>query len=114
MLDGLRTHEELRSEADGGTRDELGMADYERLHELSDVELELDVGVASKVRDGIALTAAEVGALRAAFAKPQWRIRPRGTSIRPPRNEFALERLGTSSTTERTDIGYRYYTWVSA
>ena len=38
--------------------------------------------------------------------------RERGASVRPPRNEFALERLGTSQTPERTDIGYRYYGWV--
>jgi hypothetical protein len=38
--------------------------------------------------------------------------RERGASVCPPRREFALERLGTSQTPERTDVGYRYYGWV--
>jgi hydroxymethylglutaryl-CoA synthase len=113
MLDGLRTREDLCVKADGGTRVELGMAEYERLHSLSEAELRLDPRVANKVRDGIALTAAEVAVLRAALANLEWRVRPRGTSVRPPSNEFVLERLGTSATPEHTDVGYRYYTWVN-
>jgi hydroxymethylglutaryl-CoA synthase len=38
--------------------------------------------------------------------------RERGVSVRAPRGEFALERLGTSSSPERTDVGYRYYGWI--
>jgi hydroxymethylglutaryl-CoA synthase len=38
--------------------------------------------------------------------------RERGASLRAPRSEFVLERLGTSETPERTDVGYRYYGWV--
>jgi hydroxymethylglutaryl-CoA synthase len=38
----------------------------------------------------------------------------RGASVRPPHGEFALERLGTSESPERTDVGYRYYHWVDA
>jgi hydroxymethylglutaryl-CoA synthase len=38
--------------------------------------------------------------------------RERGASVRAPRAEFALERLGTSSSPERTDVGYRYYGWI--
>ncbi len=38
--------------------------------------------------------------------------RERGAPLLPPRGEFALERLGTSSSAERTDVGYRYYGWI--
>jgi hydroxymethylglutaryl-CoA synthase len=114
MVAGLRTHKDLRSEEEGGSRVGLTMAEYERLHELCDSELDLGDGIASKIRDGIALTASDVAALRAALARPQWRVAPRGRSVRSPRNEFALERLGTSSTPDRTDVGYRYYAWVGA
>jgi hydroxymethylglutaryl-CoA synthase len=38
--------------------------------------------------------------------------RERGPSLCAPRAEFVLERLGTSETAERTDVGYRYYGWV--
>jgi hydroxymethylglutaryl-CoA synthase len=38
--------------------------------------------------------------------------RERGSSRCAPRAEFVLERLGTSETAERTDVGYRYYGWV--
>jgi hydroxymethylglutaryl-CoA synthase len=109
---GLRMHEELREEAEGGRRVPLSMTEYERLHGLSDCELEGDERVIGKLRDGVALGASEVATLRAAWAKPAWRVRPRGVSVRPPSGEFALERLGTSSTAELTDVGYRYYAWV--
>jgi hydroxymethylglutaryl-CoA synthase len=33
-------------------------------------------------------------------------------SVLPPRNEFALTRVGTESGPTRTDLGYRYYDWV--
>jgi hypothetical protein len=111
---GLRTHEDLRVEAEGGSRVPLSMIEYERLHGLTDCELDGDEKVLQKVRDGLALSAPEVEALRSAWTKPAWRIRPRGVSVRPPSAEFALERLGTQSSAERTDLGYRYYAWVPA
>jgi len=74
LLDQLHVHEDLHPESEGGSRLELEVAQYERLHEISDGE--------------------------------------RGASVRAPRQEFALERFGTSRTPERTDIGYRYYGWV--
>jgi len=74
LVDGLRVRDDLRAESEGGLRVPLSVADYERLHELSD--------------------------------------RARGESVRAPKGEFALERLGTSETAERTDMGYRYYGWV--
>jgi hydroxymethylglutaryl-CoA synthase len=70
----LRVRESLRPESEGGERIPLEVADYERLHRLTD--------------------------------------RERGLSVRAPRDEFALERIGTSETAERTDVGYRYYGWV--
>jgi hydroxymethylglutaryl-CoA synthase len=115
----LRLADELRSRAEGGTRVPLSIADYERLHALADAELEGDSpamdAVMQKLRDGVSLTPAEVaaiGALRAAVASPKWRVRPRGASILAPSAEFALERIGTTSSAERTDTGYRYYAWV--
>jgi hypothetical protein len=104
--------EGLRPEAEGGSRVSLSMSDYERLHNLADCELEGEESVVQKLRDGLALSAAEVAVLRAAWSKPAWRVRPRGASVRPPRQEFALDRLGTSSTAQLTDVGYRYYKWV--
>jgi hypothetical protein len=88
------------------------MTEYERLHGLTDCELDGDEKVLGKLRDGVALGASEVATLRAAWTKPAWRVRPRGASVRPPSGEFALERLGTSRSAELTDVGYRYYTWV--
>jgi hypothetical protein len=90
----------------------LTLAEYERLHELRDVELDVDDGVARKLREGAALGESEVAALRRALDNPTWRVRARGTSVRPPKGEFVLERLGTESSPKRTDVGYRYYAWV--
>jgi hydroxymethylglutaryl-CoA synthase len=109
---GLRTHEDLRVEAEGGSRVPLSMMEYERLHGLADCELDGDEKVVQKLRDGLALSAPEVAVLRSVWTKPVWRIRPRGASVRPPSAEFALDHLGTHSSAERTDLGYRYYTWV--
>jgi hydroxymethylglutaryl-CoA synthase len=108
----LRTHDELRAEAEGGTRVPLSMTEYERLHGLTDCELDGDERVIGKLRDGLALSASEAATLRAAWAKPAWRVRPRGASVRPPSGEFALDRLGTHVSPELTDVGYRYYAWV--
>jgi hypothetical protein len=88
------------------------MAEYESLHALSDCEIDLEDRVAQKVRDGCALEPAEVVTLRRALERPQWRVRSRGRSVRPPKGEFALERLGTESSPQKTDVGYRYYVWV--
>jgi hydroxymethylglutaryl-CoA synthase len=33
-------------------------------------------------------------------------------SVIPPRDEFALTRVGTESSSQKTDLGYRYYAWV--
>jgi hydroxymethylglutaryl-CoA synthase len=74
LVENLHVRESLRPESEGGERIPLTVAEYERLHELTD--------------------------------------RERGASLRPPRGEFALERIGTSETAERTDVGYRYYGWV--
>jgi 3-hydroxy-3-methylglutaryl CoA synthase len=111
-IGSLRVAKELHSEAEGGPRVPLSMSDYERLHNLADCELDGDESVVQKLRDGLALNASEVMALRAVWAKPAWRVRPRAASVRPPREEFALDHLGTSSTPLRTDVGYRYYKWV--
>jgi hydroxymethylglutaryl-CoA synthase len=108
----LRVGSELRAEADGGPRVSLSVADYERLHGLSDAELECGDGIAQKLRDGLPLVAAEVAALRDAWQHPTWRVRARGASVRPPKGEFALSHLGTTSSAQRTDTGYRYYVWV--
>jgi hydroxymethylglutaryl-CoA synthase len=35
-------------------------------------------------------------------------------SLRAPRDEFALVRIGAEQTPQKTDVGYRYYEWVSA
>jgi hydroxymethylglutaryl-CoA synthase len=85
----LRIHDELRPEAEGGRRVPLSVDEYERLHGLADCELEGDP------------------------TKPVWRVRARGASVRPPSGEFALDRLGTTSSPELTDVGYRYYAWVA-
>jgi hydroxymethylglutaryl-CoA synthase len=108
----LRLHEELRPEGEGGARVALSLAEYERLHGLSDCELECEAGVLQKLRDGVALGPEEVAALRAAWCKPAWRVRARGASVRPPREEFALQRVGETSSAQLTDLGYRYYAWV--
>jgi hydroxymethylglutaryl-CoA synthase len=88
MARGLRIHDELRPESEGGSRVPLSVAEYERLHGLSDCELEGEP------------------------TKPAWRVRTRGASVRPPSGEFALDHLGTTSSPELTDVGYRYYAWV--
>jgi hydroxymethylglutaryl-CoA synthase len=75
LVSQLRVRDSLRPESEGGDRIPLSVADYERLHKLSD--------------------------------------RERGASVHAPRGEFALERLGTSESAERTDVGYRYYGWVN-
>jgi hydroxymethylglutaryl-CoA synthase len=108
----LQVRRDLRSEADGGPRVSLSVADYERLHGLSDAELECGDGVAQKLRDGVALAPTEVAALRDAWQHPTWRVRPRGASVRPPQAEFALSHLGTANSAQRTDTGYRYYVWA--
>jgi hydroxymethylglutaryl-CoA synthase len=108
----MHVADDLRAESEGGSRVPLTMAEYERLHALSDYEIELDEGVAQKVRDGCALEAAEVVTLRRALERRQWRVRSRGRSVRAPKGEFALEHLGTESSPQKTDVGYRYYVWV--
>jgi hydroxymethylglutaryl-CoA synthase len=109
----LRTHEALVPEAEGGSRVPLSMTEYERLHGLTDCELDGDESVIQKLRDGLALSVVDATALRSAWTKPAWRIRARGASVRPPTAEFALHHLGTSTSAELTDFGYRYYAWVS-
>lgn len=109
----LRVSECLRPEAEGGPRVPLSVAEYERLHSLADSELELSDGLAQKLEGGVALDGADMHALRAAWMRPAWRVRPRGSSVRPPRSEFALDRLGTSQSAQRTDVGYRYYVFVT-
>ncbi|MCL2449815.1 MAG: hypothetical protein FWD17_12780 [Polyangiaceae bacterium] len=108
----LHVRDDLRSEEDGGRRVALSVGDYERLHGLSDAELECGDGVAQKLRDGVALDAADMAALREHWAHPSWRIKSRGASVRAPKGEFVLSHLGTTSTPQRTDTGYRYYAWV--
>ena len=108
----LRVGADLRPESEGGPRVPLSVAEYERLHGLSDAELECGEGVAQKLRDGVPLVAADVAALRDAWQHPTWRVKPRGTSVRAPKGEFALSHLGTTSSAQRTDTGYRYYVWV--
>ncbi len=109
----LDLRRELRPEAEGGARVALSVSEYERLHGLADCELECDPAVTQKIRDGVGLGPAEVSLLRAAWLSPRWRVKPRSPSIRSPRAEFALERIGTSDTPERTDVGYRYYDWIA-
>ncbi|HLK38006.1 MAG TPA: hydroxymethylglutaryl-CoA synthase [Polyangiaceae bacterium] len=113
MVRDLRVQRDLLPESEGGVRVPLHLGEYERLHALSDSEIDLPREVAMKVHEALPLDAAETAAVRAALAGPRWRVRSRGASIRPPREEFALERLGTTASAERTDVGYRYYGWVS-
>jgi hypothetical protein len=108
----LRVAEDLRPETEGGLRVALSVAEYERLHGLADSELDFPGDLAKKLRDGMALGEADVAALRASWQHPVWRVRPRGLSVRAPKGEFALERLGTEVSAQRTDVGYRYYAWV--
>ncbi len=108
----LQVGESLRPEAEGGTRVPLSVAEYERLHGLADYEPDFPGDLAKKLRDGMALGEVDVAALRSAWQHPSWRVRPRGLSVRAPKGEFALERLGTESSPQRTDVGYRYYAWV--
>jgi hydroxymethylglutaryl-CoA synthase len=108
----LRVGEDLRPETEGGLRVALSVAEYERLHGLADSELDFPGDLAKKLRDGMALGEADVAALRSAWQHPAWRVRPRGLSVRAPKGEFALERLGTEVSAQRTDVGYRYYAWV--
>jgi hydroxymethylglutaryl-CoA synthase len=108
----LHVRRDLLSEDDGGPRVPLAIADYERLHGLSDAELECGDGVAQKLRDGVPLGSPDVAALRDAWLHPTWRVRARGASVRAPKAEFALSHLGTASSAQRTDTGYRYYVWV--
>jgi hydroxymethylglutaryl-CoA synthase len=108
----LRVGEDLKPETEGGLRVALSVAEYERLHGLSDSELDFPGDIAKKLRDGMALGETDVASLRAAWQHPSFRVRPRGLSVRAPKGEFALERLGTEVSPQRTDVGYRYYAWV--
>jgi hydroxymethylglutaryl-CoA synthase len=108
----LHVGADLLPEAEGGQRVALSVSEYERLHGLVDCELKAESDVLQKLRDGVALAPLEVASLRAAWTKPSWRVASRGASVRPPRGEFALERIGTDQSPQRTDVGYRYYTWV--
>jgi hydroxymethylglutaryl-CoA synthase len=110
----LRTHEEMRGPDEGGPRIPVALADYERLHGLSDVEPDFGDALAQKLAAREPLTAADVTALRAALDAKSWRVRARGESLVAPRGEFAIERLGTSASAQKTDTGYRYYGWISA
>jgi hydroxymethylglutaryl-CoA synthase len=108
----LHVGSDLLPEAEGGKRVALSVSEYERLHGLVDCELNAESDVLQKLRDGVGLAPLEVASLRAAWTKPSWRVASRGASVRPPRGEFALERIGTDQSPQRTDVGYRYYTWV--
>jgi hydroxymethylglutaryl-CoA synthase len=108
----LRVQDDLRPEVEGGPRVPLSVAEYERLHALSDAELDCGEGIAQKLKDGLVLSPAEVVALRESWARPTWHVKPRGASVRAPRAEFALTHLGTASSPQKTDVGYRYYSWI--
>jgi hydroxymethylglutaryl-CoA synthase len=112
VTSSLRLHEELRGQAEGGERVAIRLDEYERLHHLSDVELDVSEGVTAKIAQGEALTAEEVVTLRKALGERAWRVRPRGKSVLTPRAEFALQRLGTEASPQITDTGYRYYAWM--
>ena len=112
IVSTLHVHDELKDESAGGTRIPVSLADYESLHKLSDVELDLGEDLAHKVAHHTALSASDVTALAAALETRAWRIRPRGTSVLTPKNEFALEKLGTTASPQITDTGYRYYKWI--
>jgi hydroxymethylglutaryl-CoA synthase len=108
----LHIRDDLRPESDGGTRVALTVAEYERLHALSDCEIDFPEALSRHWIEGAVLGVGDLASLRAAWAKPTWRVRPRGDSVRPPRGEFALDHLGTSVSAQRTDVGYRYYVWA--
>lgn len=112
IVAGLRMHDELRAEAEGGARVSISLDEYERLHRLSDVELDLGQAIHDKIARGAALAPEDVAILRAALAERTWRVRPRGESVLAPRREFAIDRLGTDASPQITDTGYRYYKWV--
>jgi 3-hydroxy-3-methylglutaryl CoA synthase len=109
---GLR--DQLRPEHEGGERIAISLRDYERLHRSRDVDVKLEEAIVAKLRDGVSLSAGELQRVAAVLERPSWRPAGRPTSVRPPRGEFALVRLGNTSSDERVDVGYRYYDWVGA
>jgi hypothetical protein len=108
----LRVRDQLRPEHEGGERIAISLRDYERLHRSREVSVNLEEAVAAKLRDGVPLSAGELQRVAAVLERPSWRPASRPTSVRAPRGEFALVRLGTTTSDERVDLGYRYYDWV--
>jgi hydroxymethylglutaryl-CoA synthase len=104
---------ELATEAEGGRRVELPLAEYERLHSHREAELDLAPALQAKLSGGEPLSAAETQELAAVLQANRVRVRQPGPSVLPPRNEFALLRLGSERRAERTDWGYRYYGWIA-
>ena len=75
---------DLKNEQDGGRRVALSVKDYERLHSGPKSE--------DSTTPGSLLQPAE--------------------SLRAPKNEFALTRVGAEQSAQKTDTGYRYYEWM--
>jgi hydroxymethylglutaryl-CoA synthase len=104
---------ELATDAEGGRRIPLGLAEYERLHTRGETELDIEPSVQAKLQRGEPLSAADTQHLATVLDTNRVRIQQPGPSVVPPCNEFALIRLGTDHGPHITDWGYRYYGWVA-
>lgn len=104
---------ELETNAEGGRRIAVDLAAYERLHSHRETELDLAPELQARLRGGEPLSAAETEDLALALQTQRVRIRQPESSVVPPRNEFALTRLGTERRANFTDWGYRYYGWIA-
>jgi hydroxymethylglutaryl-CoA synthase len=103
---------ELALQSEGGRRVSIALEAYEQLHGHRDTELDIDSTLQSKLQGGQPLSAADTQHLYEVLRTQSLRIRQPAPSVLPPRNEFALMRLGTETSPQHTDWGYRYYTWI--
>ena len=102
----------LAPAANGGRRIPLTLAQYEHLHARHDAHLALPDDLRALLSLGRPLTASDSQRLAAALTADERELHQPGPSIAAPRQEFALQRLGTQRDAQMTDWGYRYYGWV--
>jgi hydroxymethylglutaryl-CoA synthase len=105
----LNNFKELEDVANGGKRYPISMEDYERLHEAKGVKLSLPEIVLEKILDKVELSDQERESVREAIFSPTLKGVDPERSVHQPENEFAFIKLGSHTSDQIYDIGFRYY-----
>jgi hydroxymethylglutaryl-CoA synthase len=99
---------EIKDFSEGGRRIPIAFSQYEKLHAHTEcIFAESDSILKSQInsREIMSVISRSEGVIS---------LNQPGASICPPEDEFYLERVGTESTIEIMDVGYRYYRFASS